>query len=314
MSRESDPVLVYLDTLFARGRPSTLIEVRWRTTSGMGRRFVEVRDRVHVADTVHGLSSRTDVFVGVLPRWRRAGGRAAIVSDPRTVWVDLDTDTAARALEPVDPAPNLTVSSSPGHLHAYWTLTRAVPPAVIERANRRLAWALGGDLASTDAPRILRPPSSVHHGRGVVPVTLASVSSDESCRLGSLVGGLPDPPGATHARRSSRRRSHGSAADPLLDIAPERYIGALTGQRVGRSRKVRCPLHDDRTPSLHVYVDAARGWYCFGCRRGGSVYDLAAGLGLPGAPVGPAGAQLRGPTFRALRERLLEIFDLPAGA
>ncbi|MGZ6637970.1 MAG: CHC2 zinc finger domain-containing protein [Solirubrobacteraceae bacterium] len=35
-------------------------------------------------------------------------------------------------------------------------------------------------------------------------------------------------------------------------------------------------FHDDRSPSLHVYPEAGRGWYCFGCGHGGSVYDLAA--------------------------------------
>jgi DNA primase len=53
-------------------------------------------------------------------------------------------------------------------------------------------------------------------------------------------------------------------------------VERLTGQRVGRSRKVRCPFHEDRTPSLHVFAEPERGWYCFGCGRGGSIYDLAA--------------------------------------
>ena len=26
---------------------------------------------------------------------------------------------------------------------------------------------------------------------------------------------------------------------------------------------------------MHVYDDPGRGWYCFGCGRGGSIYDLA---------------------------------------
>jgi hypothetical protein len=26
---------------------------------------------------------------------------------------------------------------------------------------------------------------------------------------------------------------------------------------------------------MHVYGDPERGWYCFGCGRGGSIYDLA---------------------------------------
>ena len=70
---------------------------------------------------------------------------------------------------------------------------------------------------------------------------------------------------------------------------------ALTGQQVGRSRKVSCPLHEDSTPSLQVYRDPSRGWFCFGCRRGGSIYDLAGAVW---------GIEPRGSGFAALREGL----------
>ena len=74
-------------------------------------------------------------------------------------------------------------------------------------------------------------------------------------------------------------------------------------------RCVRHPLayglHDDRTPSLHVYEDAARGWYCFGCGRGGSIYDLAALLWLTGQP---RDQKLRGRDFLLVRQRLAEMF------
>lgn len=38
----------------------------------------------------------------------------------------------------------------------------------------------------------------------------------------------------------------------------------------------RCPLpgHDEQTPSFH-FDDAAGTWYCFGCARGGDVFELA---------------------------------------
>ena len=92
-----------------------------------------------------------------------------------------------------------------------------------------------------------------------------------------------------------------SASDPLLRIPPGVYVQVLTGQAVGRDRKVSCPLHEDRVPSLHVYERPEQGWYCFGCRRGGSIYDLAADLyGLPP----------RGHDFLALRERLHQRFDV----
>lgn len=299
MTAPTDALAVYLEVLFARARPSTLVEVRWRRPTGMGRCFLAAGDRERVARAVCGRATSTDVYVGVLARWRRAGGRAAVVGDGRTLWVDLDTDSGMRALEGVQPAPNLIVASGGrGHLHAYWVLARAVPPAMIERANRRLAWALGGDLNSADAARILRPPQTVNHGRGGAPVALMLARPGEPCRLGRLVGALPDPPGATGGRGSGTRPRR-VRGDALLGLEPERYVSVLTGQRVGPSRKVRCPLHDDRTASLHVYREPERGWFCFGCRRGGSVYDLAAALWR---------IEPRGSGFVAVREGLRNRF------
>jgi hypothetical protein len=304
----------YLDVLFGRARLSTLIELRWRVPGGMGQRFVAVRDHGSLTPLIARLAPRCDVYVGVLPRWRPAGGRGAVVGDCRTVWVDLDSDSAARALQPVEPSPTVVVASGgAGHLHAYWPLRRAAPPPVIERANRRLAWALGGDLASADAARILRPPHTVNHVRGHAPVRLVAQEASGPCRLADLVGGLSDPP-VSMSRQSRSRSARRAAGDPLLALAPERYVSALTGERVGRARKVHCPLHPDRTPSLHVYEDPARGWFCFGCRRGGSVYDLAGALWLTRPS---SGARLRGPGFLWVRERLLRELGLernPAAA
>jgi hypothetical protein len=47
--------------------------------------------------------------------------------------------------------------------------------------------------------------------------------------------------------------------------------------RRGRNLVGRCPLpgHEgDNDPSLTIYPDG-RGWYCFGCHRGGDVFSLA---------------------------------------
>lgn len=85
-------------------------------------------------------AASTDVYVGVLPRWRRRGGRGAVAGDARTVWVDFDTPDAESRLASSELAPHMLVrSGGPGHVHAYWMLRRAVAPEEVERANRRLA-------------------------------------------------------------------------------------------------------------------------------------------------------------------------------
>ena len=90
--------------------------------------------------------------------------------------------------------------------------------------------------------------------------------------------------------------------DPLLRIPPDVYVLRLLGVEVPRHRKVSCPFHHDRHPSLHVYETPERGWYCFGrCRRGGTIYDLAAPL---------YGYQARGDDFHRLRAELRRLFEL----
>jgi DNA primase len=53
---------------------------------------------------------------------------------------------------------------------------------------------------------------------------------------------------------------------------------------------------------LHVYPEAGRGWYCFGCGRGGSVYDFAALLW---------GRKTRGGDFLELRRELEKLLLPP---
>jgi DNA primase len=91
------------------------------------------------------------------------------------------------------------------------------------------------------------------------------------------------------------------ANDPLLAIPPWVYVPALVGRPLNRDRKVACPFHDDRTPSLHAF-GSGRGWRCFGCGARGSIFDLAANLW---------GLGTRGLDFLELRRRLAATFDVP---
>jgi hypothetical protein len=38
-------------------------------------------------------------------------------------------------------------------------------------------------------------------------------------------------------------------------------------------RLVKCPIHEDKTPSLKMYLDT-NSFFCFGCRKGGSPVNL----------------------------------------
>lgn len=84
----------------------------------------------------------------------------------------------------------------------------------------------------------------------------------------------------------------------LDDIPTLDYVQALTGHEVPIGRFARCPLpdHDDSTPSFKADQHL---WVCYGCNRGGRIFDFAAALWGYAPP-------LRGGTFREIRNRLLD--------
>lgn len=286
----------YLSALFAAAPAGSLIELRYRTEYGMDHSFHEAAYLDQAADAIEELAPATDAYVGVLPRRRRGGGRDDLEPAGHALWVDCDTTASARALAAFSPAPNMVVRSGTAeNRHGYWLLSEPAGLDDIERANLRLALALGGDSNCADAPRILRPPSLNHKHEPPAPVELERWTAAAYPRLADVTNALP---AASPYRRPERRQARHSD-DPLLELAPAVYVERLTGQRVSRTGKVSCPFHDDRSPSLHVYADPASGWYCFGCRRGGSVYDFAALLW---------GFSTRGAEFAVLADSLCQVF------
>ena len=292
-------VLRFLQVLAGDSDPGELVELRYRLDDGrMGQLFYSPGRLRGLATRALMLGRRTDVYVGCAPRTRRHGGRDA-VARAFVLWADCDGEHAAAALERFQPQPSIVIASGSGrNCHAYWPLTEPLEREQLERANRRLAHALGADPASADAARILRLPGTYSHKhRPPVPVEALRLDVDRRMLAADVVGGLPDPP---RAPRAVAAPSVQQGDDPLLAIAPEVYVQRLLGVEVPRHRKVRCPFHADRHASLHVYESAARGWYCYGrCRRGGTIYDLAAPL---------YGYDARGEDFRRLRAELHRVF------
>jgi hypothetical protein len=83
-----------------------------------------------------------------------------------------------------------------------------------------------------------------------------------------------------------------------LDVGKSRLLVGVIPLLRGFRKSRPCLFHDDRSPSLHVYLEPGRGWYCFGCGRGGSIYDLAALL---------SGRETRGSDFSEVRRELREL-------
>jgi hypothetical protein len=199
----------------------------------------------------------------------------------------------------------LQITGSPGHRHAYWTLQKPVSADEATVANRRLAHALGADSgAVTSAATILRPPGTSNFKHQPPTAVIAECLWPwRRVSARALVDELDDPPARKTPQQGRRGVGHvGSDDDVLRQVTPAVYVQALTGLTVGRDGKVSCPFHgEDHSPSLHVYEDPAAGWYCFGCRRGGSIFDLAAEV---------FGLSTRGRDFIELRRRLRETLDV----
>ncbi|MGE4428586.1 MAG: CHC2 zinc finger domain-containing protein [Solirubrobacteraceae bacterium] len=308
-----EQALAHLRLLFADREGLVELRMRNTRTGRWSQRFWPAEDIDDVVACATGSADCLDVYVGVLPRVRRSGRRRDLPDVARMVWVDLDRPDATAVLYAASvPSPTLVVGSgSPGHLHLYWRLAVPVELRWLESLNAALAVCLGGDRHAGDAPRILRLAGTLNHKPPhPTPVRLDRQVSDaeRTVRFEDLraLAGAASATGPVEARITvesrngeTRRPSASAKVRELERVPPVVYVEALTGWRVpSRSRKVACPLHEDDTPSLHVYQTAEQGWFCFGCRRGGSVYDLAAAM---------LDRPLRGPGFIDLQRDLVDL-------
>ncbi|MDW5592995.1 hypothetical protein VSS74_01510 [Conexibacter stalactiti] len=271
---------------------------------------------------------RTEVAVVPSVRSEPSGGKAAVASTS-WLWLDVDLPEALPRLYELllERPPHLRVESAgSGGEHAYWKLDRPLPARMvdprtgevqewIERAHLRLVrrvgrWAevggrpklLGADQACVDRGRLMRLSGTVNYKRGRHARIISADLARPSYRLRDLVGGLPDLRGR---RRPRRVGSWVANVDPYKRIPPADYFLALAGVEVPDRGLVRCPApdHDDAHASCNVGDDASIGWWCHGCARGGSIYDLASML-----LGGPTGAALRGADFRAAKALVVERF------
>jgi hypothetical protein len=241
-----------------------------------------------------------EVFATPLTRREPRPGASAVDAG-QVVWIDIDDPTSLDELRAFAHRPHLVVWSGSGGAHAYWRLADRVCAETIEDANRRLCHALGGDPSSTDRARLMRLPGTVNHKAGAWSRIAWLDLASPGVGVDSLIANLedPTPPSGGRAALRSTPIHHD---DELARVPPPEYFRALTGLDVpDRGGYVLCPVHDERTPSCRVWPDPDQGWHCFGCRHGGSVYDLASLL-----DGGPHGAALRGEDFKRVKQHVRE--------
>jgi len=273
---QRDALKLQLAAIAGNEPTSSFFELRPLTREGQpaphDRAFIPVRERKDAAERILELAPTRNVYVGAAPRVRE-GGKAEDVERVWTLWGDLDGREALRRLARFRPLPSLVIrTGSPDHAHAYWPLRRPVSPAGAQRANRRLALALGGDMAATDPARILRPAGSLNHKRtppGLVRCT--RLVSSGMFTLEQVAGTLPD--------------SEHYAPRPAI-VAPARPSGsAPEGSLAGVARFVSAVPAGNRNHALNWAAYAVAPRIAAGELDDGQVRDelrraaLAAGLG-----------------------------------
>jgi hypothetical protein len=171
-----------------------------------------------IARRVRELAPGYNVFLGAAVRTRQSGRADAVERCP-SLWCDLDGRDALERLRDFRPLPSIVLrTGSADHGLGIWPLRVSLSPHWTQRANRRLARALGGDMAATDPARILRPAGSLNH-KHVPPREVRCTRLElDVFTFEQVVGELPDTDHYTPRVRSVEKR-------PTSDDAPRVLAG-----------------------------------------------------------------------------------------
>jgi RepB DNA-primase from phage plasmid len=256
---QRDALLLQLAAIAGNEPGSSYLEIRCLRPDGAPgpREFIPVRDLKRAVEVVLGLQD-VNVYVGAAPRVRE-DGTAGAVERVWCLWADIDGRTALEALAAFRPLPSIVIrSGSPDCAHAYWPLRRAVSPQGAQRANRRLAAALGADMNATDPARILRCAGALNHKHDppaeVICRRLELITFD----LASVVGSLPDSPHYIERPQARRHFETGDSSKVLAGLV--RTVGeAQEGNRNAALywAAMRVREHDDL--DADAAIDALRG-------------------------------------------------------
>ena len=183
---------------------STLFEycdgmIELRTMPAVRQKFFNITDDKKIPEYVNR-SIDKNVYFGVATRDGNGGRKENIVHIP-AAYCDIDFKTTSvdnfkNRIKKFPFRSSLSIHSGAG-CHLYWKLNEPAEKsdiATVEDVNRRIAHALGGDLNSTDAARILRVPE--HHNQKYNPPRSVRIIKINPFfyELDNFLEILPEPP------------------------------------------------------------------------------------------------------------------------
>jgi hypothetical protein len=145
-----------------------LVELRAILGEESSRAFYDSQEKALAWAKKH--ATARNIYFGVAPRFRGAGGKKDSVSRVLALWADIDIGVSDEAdkQEQLDLvlasfilAPTAVVDSGRG-LHLYWRIEQTTDFEAVEQANKAIADLLSGDDVS-DRARILRVPGTFNH-------------------------------------------------------------------------------------------------------------------------------------------------------
>lgn len=76
-----------------------------------------------------------------------------------------------------------------------------------------------------------------------------------------------------HDPEPEQKKPRKSATKAESDLARAKQIPISHYLKFNSSGYAKCPIHNEKTPSLFYYKERNR-WYCYGCGKGGDVVDI----------------------------------------
>jgi phage terminase small subunit len=138
----------------------------------------------------------------------------------RTLWGEFDGPEVPNG----SLKPTALVESSPGHRHAYWRLTDAIPPETAEALNKRIAAATDADPSGFDLSQLLRVPGTVNHKYQDLPVVrLIRLDGGHEYVPADLDNSLPviEKASRNGTRKDGVHEADGASLEPPVALSPE---------------------------------------------------------------------------------------------